>query len=89
VAPRELALAAVAGKAVSGTFIVTAAGGPVNFTISGASAKVAVSPWSGSLGAAGARDTVTVTVRSTIALRTRLTVEPGNLIVTVVLSIKA
>ena len=77
------------GKAVTGTFIVTAVGGPVNhFTISSANATVTVSPSSGSLGSAGAWVTVTVTARSTVALRTSLTVNPGKLIVTVLLSIK-
>jgi len=89
VTPNKLALSAAAGKAVSGTFIVSAVGGPVNFTITSASAKVTVSPPSGSLGSAGAWATVTVTARSTVALRTHLTVDPGNLIVTVLLSIKA
>jgi hypothetical protein len=89
VAPNKLALSAAAGKAVTGTFIVTAVGGPVNhFTISSANAKVTVSPSSGSLGSAGAWVTVTVTARSTVALRTSLTVDPGKLIVTVLLSIK-
>ena len=87
--PNKLALSAAAGKAVSGTFIVTAVGGPVHFTITSANAKVTVSPPSGSLGSAGAWVTVTVTARSTVALRTHLTVDPGNLIVTVLLSIKA
>ncbi len=48
-----------------------------------------VSPSSGSLDSAGAWVTVTVTARSKVALRTSLTVNPGKLIVTVVLSIKA
>ena len=62
VTPSKLTLSAAAGKAVSGTFIVTAVGGPVNsFTISSANANVTVSPSSGSLGSAGAWVAVTVT----------------------------
>ena len=88
--PSKLALSAAAGKAVSGTFTVTAVGGPVGkFTISSANANVTVSPSSGSLVSAGAWVTVTVTAHSKVALRTSLTVDPGKLIVTVVLSIKA
>ena len=90
VTPNKLTLSAAAGKTVSGTFIVTAVGGPVNdFTISSANANVTVSPSSGSLGSAGAWVTVTVTAHSKVALRTSLTVDPGKLIVTVLLSIKA
>ena len=89
VRPAKLALSALKNKAVSGTFLVTAVGGPVDFSISSASAKVTVSPKSGSLGSAGSRETVTVTAKSRVALRTTLTVNPGNLAVTVVLSIKA
>ena len=88
VTPRTLALTAAAGKAVSGTLIVTAVGGPVNFTISSGSAKVVVSPSSGSLGAAGTWQTITVTARSLIAVSTHLVVKPGNIAVTVVLTIK-
>jgi hypothetical protein len=89
VAPKELALSAVKGKAASGTFIVTAVGGPVNFSISSASAKVTVSPASGSLGSAGSRVTVMVTVKSLVAVHSSLTVNPGHIVVTVLLSIKA
>jgi hypothetical protein len=87
VTPRALALTAVKDKAVSGTFIVTAVGGPVSFTISSGSAKVTVSPASGSLSAAGASETITVTARSLIAVQTRLVVNPGNIAVTVALTI--
>ena len=65
-----------------------AVGGPVNFTISSGSAKVVVSPSSGSLGAAGTWQTITVTARSLIAVSTHLVVKPGNIAVTVVLTIK-
>ena len=50
--------------------------------------KVTVSPSNGSLPASG-YVTVTVTVTSTVALNTYVTVEPGNLTITVMLKIKA
>jgi hypothetical protein len=89
VTPSELALSAVKGKPASGMFLVKAVGGPVHFVITSHNAKVTVSPSSGSLGAAGSWITVTVTVRSDVALSARLTVNPGNLVVTVLFSIKA
>jgi hypothetical protein len=89
VTPRELALSAVKGKPASGTFIVRAVGGPVNFVITSPNVKVTVSPRSGSLPAAGSWITVTVTVRSNVALTAHLTVSPGNLAVTVRFSVKA
>jgi len=82
-------LTAVKGKPASGTFILTAVGGPVRFTITSPNAKVTVSPTSGSLGSAGSWVTVTVTVRSLVAVNAHLVVNPGNLIITVVFSIKA
>jgi Sigma-70 region 2 len=88
VTPNELVLSAVKGKAASGTFLLTAVGGPVNFLIHSPNGKVAVSPPSGSL-RAGSWITVTVTVRSLVALDVHLTVAPGNLNVTVVFRIKA
>ena len=67
-------------------------GGPVrNYTISvpaGMAATVKVSPAAGSLPGDG-WVTVTVTVTSKVAVGTRLTVDPGNIAVTVALSIKA
>jgi hypothetical protein len=89
VAPNELVLTGAPGKAVSGTFIVTAAGGPVSFTVHSPNAKVIVSPAVWSLKSAGSWETVTVTVKSPIALNVRLTVDPGGLGVRVVFSIKA
>ena len=89
VTPVKLALSALKDQAVSGTFLITAVGGPADFSISSASAKVTASPKSGSLGSAGSWETVTVTAKSLVALRTTLTVSPGHLVVTVVLSIKA
>ena len=85
-------LTATKGKAASGLFVLTAAGGPVShYTIqvpAAVAGKVAVSPSQGSL-PAGGYVTVTVTVTSTVALSTYVTVEPGNLTITVVLNIKA
>ena len=89
VTPNNLVLSAVLGKPASGTFIVTAVGGPVNFAVTSPNSKVTVSPPSGSLRAAGSWITVTVTVRSKVALTARLIVSPGNLVVTVRFSIKA
>ena len=92
VTPAALKLTSTAGKAVSGTFILSAVGGPVrNYTISvpaAMAAKVKVSPAAGSLPGDG-WVTVTVTVTSKVAVNTRLTVDPGNVAVTVALSIKA
>jgi hypothetical protein len=89
VTPNELVLSAVLGKPASGTFIVRAVGGPVNFLVTSSNAKVTVSPPSGSLKVAGSWITVTVTVRSEVALTTSLIVRPGNLVVTVRFIIKA
>jgi hypothetical protein len=92
-APTKLALTAASGKAVTGTFILTAVGGPVSdwaIKVPAAVAtKVGVSPSTGSLTSAGAWVTVTVTVKSTVSFSTRLTVDPGGLIITVVLTVKA
>ena len=85
-------LTAAKGKAVSGLFVLTATGGPVSdYTIRVPAAmadKVTVSPSRGSLPANG-HVTVTVTVTSTVALNTHVTVEPGNLTIKVMLKIKA
>jgi hypothetical protein len=89
VAPNELVLSAAKDKAVSGTFLLTAVGGPVNFAIHSSNAKVTASPVSGLLGSGGSWVTVTVTVKSLVSFSAHLTVDPGNLIVTVVFSIKA
>ena len=88
-APRELVLTAAKGKPASGTFILTAVGGPVHFTITSPNAKVTVSPSSGSLASSGSWVTVAVTVRSLVAVNARVIVNPGNLVITVVFSIKA
>jgi RNA polymerase sigma factor (sigma-70 family) len=85
----RLDLASVKGTAI-GKFTLTARGGPVSaysITVGSALAgRITVSPASGSL-AAGASVTITVTSKSLIALDGKLTVNPGGLTITVVLSI--
>jgi len=89
-APDKLLLTSAKGKAARGFFLLTATGGPVSeYTIKVPAAmagKVTVSPPSGSL-PAGGYVTVTVTVTSNVTLNTHVTVEPGNLTVTVTLKI--
>ena len=89
--PDELVLTSTAGKAVSGDFILSAVGGPVDhYAIkvpAALSGKIAVSPATGSL-ADGGWVTVTVTVTSKTALKSYVTVSPGSLTVTIVLDIK-
>jgi hypothetical protein len=90
VAPAKLALTSVSGKTISGTFVLTAAGGPVShYTVQVATtpAGVKVSPASGSLRVNGTV-TVTVTVTSKVALTTHVVVAPGKLTVTVVYKLK-
>ena len=85
----RLDLVAVKGTAI-GKFTLTAKGGPVSpYSITAGSAlagHISVSPSSGSL-AAGASVTITVTSTSLVALAGQLTVNPGGLTITVVLSI--
>ena len=92
IAPNNLQLTSPKGKAASGFFVLTATGGPVGYyTIkvpAGMAAKVTVSPSAGFF-PAGGYVVVTVTVTSNAALSTDLTVEPGNLTVSVVYKIKA
>jgi outer membrane lipoprotein SlyB len=89
--PDELVLTSTAGKAASGHFILSAVGGPVGhyaITVPAAvSGKIAVSPAQGSL-PDGGWVTVTVTVTSKTAVKSTITVSPGDLKVTVVLDIK-
>jgi len=89
--PDRLVLTSTSGKATSGRFILSALYGPVsNYVIEippAMTGKLKVSPAKGSLGAGG-QVTVTVTVISKLALNTHLTIDPGNLTVTVVLSLK-
>jgi Sigma-70 region 2 len=90
VAPAKLALTSVSGKTTSGTFVLTAAGGPVShYTVQVAAtpAGVKVSPADGSLRVNGTV-TVTVTVTSKVALTTDVIVGPGKLTVTVVYKLK-
>jgi len=87
--PTRLVLIATKGAAASGTFLLTAEGGPVKFTIHSPTAKVTVSPSTGSLPSSGSFVSITVTVKSLISLDTHLTVDPGGLVITIVLTIKA
>ena len=87
-APTKLVLSAVKGKAAIGTFTLTALGGPVSaYAVSSGSTMVTVSPSYGTLSPAGARVVITVTVKSLVALDTKITVQPGDLVITVVFSI--
>jgi len=85
----RLVLASVKGTA-AGKFTLTARGGPVSaYSITAGPAlagRISVSPASGSL-AAGASVTITVTSKSLVALDGKLTVNPGGLTITVVLTI--
>jgi hypothetical protein len=68
------------GGSPSGSFTLTASGGPVSYTITVPAqyaAQLAVSPSGGSL-ASGASVTITVTWQSTAALQTTLSVGPGG-----------
>ena len=86
--PVRLALTSTPGKAVSGTFILTARDGPVgNFTIAVPTGKLTVFPRSGSLGPGGS---IAITVRATskVSFSAQLIINPGGLVVTVTLTIK-
>jgi Sigma-70 region 2 len=89
--PATLRLTSANGKSANGSFLLSAAGGPVShyvITIPAAmTGKVTVSPASGSLGARG-WVTVKVTVTSKVALDTRLIINPGNIPVTIVYTLK-
>jgi hypothetical protein len=86
-----LLLTSKSGKPASGSFVLTAANGPVaHYTVrvpAGLAGKVRVAPTGGSLPAGGYVD-VTVTVTSKVALTTHVIVAPGNLTVTVVYKVK-
>jgi len=90
--PDELVLTSTSGKAASGKFLLSAVDGPVSHYViripPGMAGKMTVTPAEGNLGAGGSV-TVTVTVTSKVALDTRLTIAPGNLTVTILLSLKA
>jgi hypothetical protein len=90
--PRELVLTAVKGQAASGTFDLFAVGGPVHWTIkvpAGVVTEVSVSPAAGYLKSAGDWVVVTVSVKSLVSLTTRLVANPGDSVVTIVLTVKA
>ena len=91
-APDKLLLTSASGKPASGFFLLSAQNGPVSkYTIkvpAGVAGKVRVSPSSGSLPAGGFIQVI-VTVTSPAALTTHVTVQPGDLVVTVVYKIKA
>jgi hypothetical protein len=90
VAPAKLTLTSVSGKPARGSFVLTAANGPVpHYTVRVAAlaGQVKVAPAAGSL-QANANITVTVTVTSKVALTTHIIVEPGNLTVTVAYTLK-
>lgn len=74
----------------TGTFTITAGGGPVSgYSVTAGSAlagKITVSPASGSL-ASGASVTITVTSVSLVALDGTLTIDPGGRTVTVVIAV--
>jgi DNA-directed RNA polymerase specialized sigma24 family protein len=83
----KLELTSTPGKAVIGTFIVTAENGPVaNLVISSPSAKLTISPTSDSLGSGG-YVVVTVRAKSKVAFKAKITINPGGLTVTVVLAL--
>jgi hypothetical protein len=90
VAPARLTLTSNSGTPVSGSFVLTAANGPVsNYTVRVAATpgRVTVVPAGGSLLADGHVE-VTVTVTSKAGLTTHIVVQPGNLAVTVVYRVK-
>ena len=83
----KLVLTSTPGKAVIGTFIVTAENGPVsNFVITSLSGKLTISPTSGSLGSGG-YVVVTVKAKSKVAFKAKITINPGGLTVTIVLAL--
>jgi DNA-directed RNA polymerase specialized sigma24 family protein len=90
VAPGKLMLTSKSGTPASGSFVLTAANGPVsNYTVRVAAmpGRVTVVPAGGSL-LAGGHVEVTVTVTSKAGLTTHIVVQPGNLTVTVVYKVK-
>jgi DNA-directed RNA polymerase specialized sigma24 family protein len=90
VAPGKLMLTSKSGTPASGSFVLTAANGPVsNYTVRVAAmpGRVSVAPAGGSLLADGHVE-VTVTVTSKAGLTTHIVVQPGNLAITVVYKVK-
>jgi hypothetical protein len=90
VSPTKLVLTPVSGEAASGTFVITALNGPISqYTVTVPKAmadEVTVSPAGGSLTADG-WVTVSVTVKSKVAINTQVTVNPGGIGVSVLLSL--
>ena len=90
VAPGKLMLTSKSGTPVSGSFVLTAANGPVShYTVRVAAmpGRVTVTPTGGSLLADGHVEVI-VTVTSKAGLTTHIVVQPGNLAVTVVYKVK-
>ena len=90
VAPGKLMLTSKSGTPASGSFVLTAANGPVsNYTVRVAAmpGRVTVAPAGGSIPVDGHVE-VTVTVTSKVGLTTHIVVQPGNLTVTVVYKVK-
>ena len=90
VAPYKLMLTSTSGTPARGSFVLTAANGPVsNYTVRVAAmpGRVTVAPAGGSLLADG-HVGVTVTVTSKAGLTTHIVVQPGNLTVMVVYKVK-
>jgi hypothetical protein len=90
VAPGKLMLTSKSGTPASGSFLLTAANGPVsNYTVRAAAmpGRVTVAPAGGSI-PVGGHVKVTVTVTSKVGLTTHIVVQPGNLTVTVVYKVK-
>jgi hypothetical protein len=90
VAPGTLMLTSKSGTPASGSFVLTAANGPVsNYTVRVAAmpGRVTVAPAHGSFPVSG-HVKVTVTVTSKVGLTTHIVVQPGNLTVTVVYKVK-
>jgi hypothetical protein len=90
VAPGKLMLTSKSRTPASGSFMLTAANGPVsNYTVRVAamSGRVTVAPAGGSI-PVGGHVKVTVTVTSSVGLTTHIVVQPGNLTVTVVYQVK-
>ena len=88
--PSKLTLTSKSGTPVSGSFMLTAAYGPVpNYTVQVAAmpGRVTVAPAGGSLWVGG-HVRVTVTVTSKSGLTTHIVVQPGNLTVTVIYKVK-
>ena len=89
-APDKLMLTSKSGTPVSGSFVLTAANGPVShYTVRVAAmpGQVTVAPTGGSLLTDGHVE-VKVTVTSKAGLTTHIVVQPGNLTVTVVYKVK-